>query len=810
VNTTPGASAAVPRFRLLTFGTLRLVGTADDTVLGEHGHQRRRLALLAVLAAYGEGGRSRDQLLGLFWPEVSQSRARHSLQQLLYAIRTSLNESVFSGSNPLRLNAAVVGSDIGDFTDALSRDELAAAVELYRGPFLEGFWLGDAPEFEQWMETERGRLERRYTDALERLAKRAEDANDPAAAARWLQKLIETDPLSSKHAIGLIRALMNAGDHTAALRYAERYESIVGQELGTSVGPAVAGLVAEVRARAKTESVIVRGGPSPPRPQRDSGSPVPAPRHDAPAESGDGADTASPVPSFGDDPPPGPREVERDLTRRAPARRRSVALYAIAGMALAALVVAIAWPRNRAAEGPVPAVADASIAVLPLANLSGDSRDAALVDGLSEELIGTLAKIDRLRVVARTSAFVFKNSDLDVRRIADSLNVSNILEGGVQKSGERLRVQVRLVDARDGSTRWSDTYDRELKDIFQVQSEIATAVAGELDLRLGTGGRHGVRRQSTQNIAAYELYLRGSDPVLLRSDSSARVGLEYFRRAIALDSTYAAAYAGLARMYLRLRTDESAARPAREFHALGRQAALKAVELDDSLAEAHAVVGMTRMNEYDIAGAEVELKRAVMIDPGNSRTREWLAFVYHWRGRPADALAEVNRAVENDPLSPSAHAEVAYALCANHQPAQGLARLKRVEQVQPPLLRVPLYVGLCHGINADWPAAIAALAQSRGRLTRGVLGHALARAGRREEALTILADLTKEWQRANRGAFEIALVQGGLGKHDAAVEWLERAMEDRSLPVQAHFVLHLLPDLAQDPRLRRRLRLQNP
>jgi TolB-like protein/Tfp pilus assembly protein PilF len=464
----------------------------------------------------------------------------------------------------------------------------------------------------------------------------------------------------------------------------------------------------------------------------------------------------------------------------------------------------------RAAESPVPAVANASIAVLPLANLSGDPRDAALVDGLSEELIATLGKIDRLRVVARTSAFIFRNSDLDVRRIADSLGVSNVLEGSVQKSAQRLRVQVRLVDARDGATRWSDTYDRELKDIFLVQSEIATAVAHELDLRLGAGTARALRRESTKNIAAYELYLRGSDPVLLRSDSSARVGLEYFRRAIALDSTYAAAYAGLARMYLRLRTDETAAPSAREFYALGRQAALKAVELDDSLAEAHAVVGMTRMNAYDIAGAEVELKRALMIDPGNSRTREWLAFVHHWRERPADALAEVNRAVENDPLSPSAHAEVAYALCANHQPAQGLARLQRLEQVQPPLLRVPLYVGLCHGINADWPAAIAALGESRGRLNRGVLGHALARAGRRQEARTILADLTKEWRPGSRGAFEIALVQAGLGNHDAAIEWLDRAMEELSLPVQAHFVLHLLPDLAQDPRFRRRFRLQNP
>ena len=159
------------------------------------------------------------------------------------------------------------------------------------------------------------------------------------------------------------------------------------------------------------------------------------------------------------------------------------------------------------------ALTEPSIAVLPFANVSGDQQDAAFVDGLSEELIAVLANIGNLRVIGRTSAFAFKNSDLGARRIADSLGVSNLLEGGVQKVGSQLRVQVRLVDARDGSTRWSETYDRELKDIFSVQSEIAGAVARELDLRLGESTLARIKRGSTRNIAAYELYLRGNDPV---------------------------------------------------------------------------------------------------------------------------------------------------------------------------------------------------------------------------------------------------------------------------------------------------------
>ncbi|HEV7389679.1 MAG TPA: BTAD domain-containing putative transcriptional regulator [Gemmatimonadaceae bacterium] len=778
----------MPRFRLRTFGTLRLVGAADDTILGEHGHQRRRLALLAVLAASGERGRSRDQLLGLFWPDVPQSRARHSLEQLLYAIRTSLDESVFTGLNPVCLNPACIGSDIGDFANALSRGEREAAVEMYRGPFLEGFYLNDAPEFEQWMEAERDRIERSYTEALERLAKSAEDANDFAAAARWLLKLIDTDPVSSKHAIGLIRALMNAGDHAAALRYAERYEAIVGQELGTSVGPAVAALVAEVRARAKSESVVVRGaGPTTKR-ERDTDSATPSL---LPPEAA--TNTAQPIAA--------PFRV----------RRRAMVLYGVAALVLAALALVGSRLLPRVAEGPASATAGASIAVLPLANVSGDPRDGPLADGLTEELIGGLAKIDRLRVVARTSAFVFNKSDLDPRQIADSLHVANILQGGVQKIGQRIRVQVRLVDGHDGSTRWAETYDRELKDIFLVQSEIATAVARELDLRLGGRTIAALRRAPTQNIAAYDLYLRGSDPALLRSDSGMQLSVDYFRKAIALDSTYAAAYAGLARMYLVSLLSQGVASSAREVYALAEEAALKAVALDDSLSDAHATVGLLLLLRYDFAAAEKELERARALDPGQYRTYRTLITLAYWKERPADALAEANRMVDLDPLSAGAHVELARAQCANGQYAQGLARLKSLEAIRPRLQRIPSYAATCHSMKGDWPAAVAALrpyqdnpADYRGR---GWLGFALAHSGQRREALAVLADVTAHWQRSKQGAFEVAVVNAGLGNRDQAFEWLNRSVDDLSL--SENIMLPMFGDLRGDPRferLRSRLR----
>src|SRR5688572_2533009 len=166
----PAAPSSAPPYRLRTLGTFALTGPNEGTVLGKHGQQRRRLALLAVLAAAGERGRSRDQLLLLFWPDATQSRARHSLDQLLYALRASIGETVFASGNPVTLDPNVLASDVGAFNAALQRGDLEAAVEEYRGPFLDGLYLNDAPEFERWLESERARLAGAYADALTRLA----------------------------------------------------------------------------------------------------------------------------------------------------------------------------------------------------------------------------------------------------------------------------------------------------------------------------------------------------------------------------------------------------------------------------------------------------------------------------------------------------------------------------------------------------------------------------------------------------------------------------------------------------------------
>jgi TolB-like protein/DNA-binding SARP family transcriptional activator/tetratricopeptide (TPR) repeat protein len=768
------------RYRLATFGPPALFGADADTFLGQHGHHRRRLALLAVLAAAGERGRSRDQLLLLFWPDATQTRARHSLGQLLYALRTSLGDTVFDGVNPVRLNPDLICSDVAAFNAALERDDIEAAVNEYRGPFLDGFYVDDAPEFERWVETERERLAARYAGALERLARDASAAGDHVTAVDRWKTLVETDPMSSRNATGLIGALMNAGDHSSALQYAKQYEALVTKELGVGAGPAVATLVDEVRAKAGTE-------PLSSLPPAQSTTQQAQPEAPLTASSRQSVEHPPQLPS---------------------ARRRSLPFLMLTVTALVLLAVTVSL-RPKTRDTTALRSAEPSIAVLPFANVGGDPQDGAFVDGLSEELIGVLAKLEHLRVVGPTSVLAFKNTKIGVRRIADSLGVANILEGDVQTIGSHLRVHVRLIDARDGSTRWTETYDREVGDIFAVQSDIARAVARALDLRLGRTTLQTIQRGATNNYAAHELYLRGNDAALMRTDSTARVALDYFTRAAALDTNYAAAYAGIARATLRARFGRGGEeRPLGDRMALAEQAALKAVALGDSVGDAHAALGAVRKSHHDLAGAETELRRAADLEPTTARFREYLVQLYVIMERPKDALLEAQRARDLDPLSPTATAEFARALIANDRCDDALVQLDRLKSLQPLLLRANSLTAQCYARKKMWPEAIAAMqriAEPAGPQAEAVIGYLLARSGRPDEARPILATMLDRERRLKTGAFQVATVYAGLGDNDQAFAWLDKSFDDWSLNFENMIPLEGLRDDPRYARFRRRL-----
>ena len=521
----------------------------------------------------------------------------------------------------------------------------------------------------------------------------------------------------------------------------------------------------------------------------------------------------------------GAAEVLTDLARALPSGTgssrgraftgRRPALLAGSTILLVALVATAVWPRWRGRQSVAALTAvgggEPSIAVLPLTNLSPDPADAALAGGMTEELIATLATAGDVRVIASTSASAFRNRKMDVRSIADSLGVSNILEGDLQKIGPRLRVQVRLVDGRNGSTRWSQAYDREFKEVFSIQDEIARAVAGELALRFDKDRQ--LRRHHTRNPAAYELYLRGSDPLLLRRESGVWKAMEYFQRAIATDSTYAAAYAGLALVYVRRgRTTSDPGMPLPKLYGLAEDAGRKAVALDDSLPEAHYALGRVREATLDFLSAERETRRAIALDPTRSIYHRALAYLYAW-GRPQEELAEARRALETDPLNPYALGEVAGALFANRRYDEALAQLHRLAAIQPPLQGVVFVAAQCYTKKRMWPEAIAALrplAETGDPGLLASLGYVLARAGQREEARRILADLLARRERTGVGAARVATVYAGLGDVDQVFIWLDRAVDD--LSIGSGIMGPMFDDLHSDPRferLKRRLGLPN-
>ncbi|HKN68875.1 MAG TPA: BTAD domain-containing putative transcriptional regulator [Gemmatimonadaceae bacterium] len=780
----------VSRYYLRTLGTLGLSGPGDQQLLGTHGHHRRRLALLSVLAAARDQGRSRDHLLTLFWAEAPESRARHSLDQLLYAVRSSIGDDVFVGVNPVCLNPAVVSTDVGVFMAALEREDPARAITEYRGPFLDGFYLADSAEFERWLEAERTALATRYAAALERLARNAEAAGDSEAAVQWWRKLTDADPLSSRNAASLVRALMRAGDQSAALQFAQRHEAILARELGVSVGPELADLVAALHAESGARSSIALKVPA-------------ATITPARARVGDAAE----VPDLRD-----AGRTTLSPPQRSPRGRRLRFALGIP-IVLATIAVILTLSRSRSDVTRSQPSGEHSLAVLPFVNVSGAAADLPLVNGLSEELIVVLARVPHVRVIARTSAFAFENSGLNLRRIADSLGVSDVLEGSVERSGQRLHVQVRLIDPGDGVTRWAETYDREFRDVFAVQSDIASGVARALEIQLGAKTLARARRGPTSNVAAYELYLRGNDPSMTRSDSMARAALGYFEQAIVLDHRYAAAYAGLARMQMRVAAGGDTTVSRRERMRLAESAALTAVALDDSLADAHAALSAVRRNNYEFAASEAELKRAVALEPRTARFHEWLVQLYVWMDRPAEALAEARDAVELDPLSPTANAELARALLANGRCDEALAQLTPLRHLQPPLLRASSIATQCYASKGMWPDAIAEAtrnAANGGQPAKGVLGFVLARAGRTKEAQQLLQSLLGHSRRRGELAGEIATVYAGLGDKPKAWVWLEQGRDSHTL-VLDHLSL-ALDRLRPDPRVDaflRQLGLQN-
>jgi TolB-like protein/tetratricopeptide (TPR) repeat protein len=454
-----------------------------------------------------------------------------------------------------------------------------------------------------------------------------------------------------------------------------------------------------------------------------------------------------------------------------------------------------------ASRGTIASAAEPSLLVMPLANLSRDSADASLSDGMTAELIGRLSANANLRVIPGASLVAAGGTHRDPRAIADSLGVTSILEGNMAKAGSQLRLELHLINVRDGSTRWTETFDRDMRDVFAVQDEISERVSSALDARVRGNRRAITPDRYTPNVAAYELYLRGMDVSLLRSKAGRQEGVEYFNKAIEADSGFAAAYAGLSRLYLSIGNPGP---KRREWFARAESAAVKAVALDDSLAEAHAALGWAFEATGNLSRAETELKTAVALNPAASRVHEGLARLYMEMGRTSDQLAEARAGLASDPLSYTAIQEMALALNMNRRCEESLRILAPLKLLKPPAAVAGVISGQCYAYKKMWPQAISEFQwtakYSESSIAPAFLGYALARGGRTDEARKILADLLAN-RTYSRGGIGIGVVYAGLGDYDRAFEWIEKGIRDAQ---SAQYLRDpMFADLHRDPRFGR-------
>lgn len=762
---------------------LRFLGGA--TIEGPEGPltgraaQRHRLALLALLAAT-PGGLNRDKVIAYLWPESPDDRARRLLSDSLYRIQKALGErAVQAAGEELRLDPDAVPSDVAAFMMAREHGDWQRAVDAYAGPFLDGFHLANAAPFEDWADGERRRFAQAYLDALEGLAEAHTEAGDRAAAVACWRRCAAQDPYNSRIAVRLMEAYEAAGNRAGALRHARIHEQLLEQEFGTAPAPDVLSLTARLRdASSDSAAVAEQEGRPTDRPER----------------------SPSPGPSEPTEPPairPAPTAPRRPLLRRRQWSAVIVVLVVAAGL----------WWVIRSTTAPA-ATGPPSVAVLPFTNLSDDDESLYFADGITEDILTDLSRLVGLRVVARSSVMPYRNANRPLDEIARELGVTHVLQGSVRRSDDAVRIAVQLVDVEQEANIWAQSYDRPLADIFAVQSDIARRVAGALHTRLTSGAAARLDRVPTDDVVAYNFYLRGRYFWHRRTQADLADAAGFFQRAVERDSAYAQAWAGLADAYA-VQAFYDYRAPA-EAYPEAKRAALRALALDETLAEAHASLGyVTLYYDWDAAGAEASFRRAIELDPSYSIGHQWYGNHLVATGRFDEAVRAMGRAREVNPLSLIANGALGFVHYYAGRDREAVAQIDLALEMAPDWDIGHLWRGQALDGMGRTDEAIATLSRAvelsgGSGITVAALAHAYATAGATDDARALLADLIEDRSGGQyRPSFEIAKVYVALGEHAEALRWLERAYDEHS---HSMVFLEVDPQLApvrQDPSFRR-------
>lgn len=621
---------------LRLLGVLELVGE-DGSSIRSVLDQPKRFAVLSYLAASpSSADRRRDTLLGLFWPELDERRARKALRQCLYELRHSLGPRVLTGkgSQLVGVDPQHLQCDVAGFRAAMDAGRLEEALELYQGPFLDGFHLSGSPSFERWVETRRGRLREGAVQAAWDLSDRAEGRVDGRAARRWAERALELAPYDGEGMRRFLSLMDRLGQPAVAVRMYEAFHDRLAADL-------------DLEPSAETTSLVDRlreaGEKARPSPATKAPSPQGAPESGVRENDRTGGS--------------GPAEVPAGAARLASTSRRErpAARLVGIGLALAALVAAslTVFDGIRAGEGTSSL---RSLAVLPLTNLSGDPEQDYLANGMTEALISELSQIEALRVISRTSAMTYQGTRKRSPEIASELGVEGLIEGSVVRSGDRIRVDLRLVHGPTDRPLWSQTYERSFRSLLEIQAEVARAIAQAVHAEISAGEGRRLDERPTDEPDAYARYLRGNDYLRQQSRKDWQLAEQMYGQAVRIDPGFARAWERL----VYVRSLQVGSRYDSVKLAAATQALNHLRELGPDLDETHAAEGWHALwarADAEAASREFEILRQRR--PRNPETLWALGTVRRFAGNQEGAAAVLEELIEFDPRNPEVAATLA-------------------------------------------------------------------------------------------------------------------------------------------------------
>lgn len=480
------------------------------------------------------------------------------------------------------------------------------------------------------------------------------------------------------------------------------------------------------------------------------------------------------------------RKSWRTVVRRwATAPRVAVPTFVLVAGLVAVLAFTI-YASRKSASGKPSLERSTSLVVLPLENLSGDREQDYFADGMTDELIANLAKIRSLHVISRSTAMAYKGTRKPLSEIARELNVDAVVEGTVMRVGNQVRITAELVQVSTDHHLWADTYESQMGDVLALQNRVSAAIVNEIRINLTPEERERLAKAPAVAPEAYENYLKGLYYWNKRSDENLAKAIGYFERATHLDPKYALAYAGLADCYAIISAEIFGTMPSSEASPKAKAAALRALELDPTLAEAETSLATVKFNyDWDWSGASQGFEHAIGLNPSYATAYQRYSLYLIAMGRVQDSFAQIQKARELEPLSISINFSLGWRLYLARQYDRAIAQLQDTLEMDPTYELPHLVVGQAYEQKGDYARAIRELKKaielSRGTpLMVSALAHAYGRLGNRKEAENLLAELQAKSTKEYVSPYYIAIVCVGLGRNDEAMDWLDKAFADRS------------------------------